>query len=70
MEGYGIKTIFFESQPRSGGSMVEIGSGFPTSSVKKCQTMRLIRFSDERPDVIFVAVTDLMTRSRILISAD
>ena len=31
--------IFFASQPRGGGSMVEIGSGFPTSSAGKRQTM-------------------------------
>ena len=31
--------IFFASQPRSGGSMVEIGSGFQSSSEGKRQTM-------------------------------
>ena len=59
----------FASQPRSGGSMVAIDFRFRISSAgnaKQCGN----RFSDEMPDVIFVAVTDLMARSRILISAD
>ena len=38
----------------------------PRENVKQCGNL----VSDERPDVIFVAVTDLMARSRILISAD
>ena len=38
----------------------------PRKNTKQCGN----RFSDEKPDVIFVAVTDLMARSRILISAD